>query len=76
MLSFYDVKFAVGIDGNGYVHDDIMDEQYKKLNEVKLDTTFSGADTSGKKNFLASLVEKLQANQALQTRFFLEQITK
>ncbi len=125
----YDVKFAVCIDGNGYVHDDIMDEllytmerdapedfevykkksgsdavwfalhwlmngnwsllnsnkteykrhkdeQYKKLDEVKLDTTFSGADTSGKKTFLASLVEKLQANQALQTRFFLEQITK
>lgn len=125
----YDVKFAVCIDGNGYVHDDIMDEllytmerdapedfeiykkksgsdavwfalhwlmngnwsllnsnkteykrhkdeQYKKLDEVKLDTTFSGADTSGKKTFLASLVEKLQANQALQTRFFLEKITK
>ena len=53
-----------------------QDEKYKKLNEVKLDSTFSGADTSSKKNFLASLSEKVQARQTLQNSFFLERISK
>ncbi len=53
-----------------------QDEQYKKLNEGKLDNTFSGADTSNKKNFLAALSEKLQAGQALQASFFLERIAR
>lgn len=51
-------------------------EQYKKLQEVKLDTTFAGADTSDKKSFLASVTEKLMANQNLQTDFFMERIKK
>ncbi len=130
----YNVKHAVGIDGNGYVHEDNTekylfamkkeapdtykkyeemrqssengevdaaffllhwamknldkieshrpeyerhkDEQYEKLQEVKLDDTFSGADTSDKENFLASIVEKLKRNQNLQQSFFMEQIMK
>lgn len=130
----YNVKHAVGLDGNGYVQEDNSekylfamekeapdmyktylemrrssengeidaafflihwamknldkieahrpeyqrhkDEQYEKLQKVKLDNTFSGADTSGKENFLASLVEKLRMNQNLQQSFFMEQIMK
>lgn len=53
-----------------------QDEKYKKLDEVKLDSTFSGADTSSKENFLASLAEKLQASQTLHTSVFQERISK
>lgn len=52
------------------------DEQYEKLQKVKLDDTFSGADTSSKENFLASIVEKLKMHQNLQQSFFMEQIMK
>lgn len=130
----YNVKYAVGLDGNGHVHDDNMeaylyamereapdtyktyqelrksskngevdaaffalhwamknlnliaanrpgyqrqkDEQYEKLQKVKLDDTFSGADTSSKEKFLASIVEKLKMNQNLQQSFFMEQIMR
>lgn len=53
-----------------------QDEKYKKLQTVKLDQTFAGADTSGKEQFLASLTEKLLANKNLQVSFFLDRIAK
>lgn len=52
------------------------DKKYQQLQKVELDSTFSGTDTSNKKNFLASLTEKLQANQNLQVSFFLERISQ
>ena len=52
------------------------EEQYEKLQQVKLDDTFSGADTSNKESFLASITEKLRAHQTLQTSFFMEQIMR
>lgn len=51
-------------------------KKYEQLQKVELDSTFAGADTSNKKNFLTSITEKLQANQNLQTSFFLQQISK
>ncbi len=52
------------------------DEQYEKLQKVKLADTFSGADTSSKEKFLSSIVEKLKMNQNLQQSFFMEQIMR
>ena len=51
-------------------------ERYEKLQKVKLDQTFSGADTSNKERFLSSLREKLQNSRNLQINFFLDQIAK
>lgn len=64
------------MNSNKKAYERYKKERYDDLQEVKLDQTFSGADTSGKKNFLASITGKLQANQALQTSFFLEQISR
>lgn len=130
----YRVKHAIGLDGNGYVHEDsrgevsfamqkydpeayaayqrlqnssgedtwesamfsmewmlknidlvaagrpgyqkYQDKQYEKLYQVKLDRTFSGADTSSKENFLSSIKEKLMANRELQLDFFMNQIAQ
>ncbi len=130
----YQVKHAIGLDGNGYVHEDsrgevsfamqkydpeayaayqrlksssgedtgasamfsmewmlknidlvaagrpgyqkYQDKQYEKLYQVKLDRTFSGADTSSKENFLSSIKEKLMANRELQLDFFMNQIAQ
>ena len=130
----YQVKHAVGLDGNGYVHEDgrgevsfamekydpeayakyqrlkdssgkdtgesamfsmewmlknidlvaaarpayqkYQDKQYEKLYQVKLDRTFSGADTSSKENFLLSIKEKLMASRELQLDFFMNQIAQ
>lgn len=52
------------------------DEQYENLQKVKLDNTFSKADTSSKERFLASLAEILKQNSALQSGFFLKQISQ
>lgn len=130
----YRVKHAIGLDGNGYVHEDsrgevsfamqkydseayaayqrlqnssgedtwesamfsmewmlknidlvaagrpgyqkYQDKQYEKLYQVKLDRTFSGADTSSKENFLSSIKENLMANRELQLDFFMNQIAQ
>ena len=53
-----------------------QDKQYEKLYQVKLDRTFSGADTSSKEKFLASIKEKLMANRELQLDFFMDQIAQ
>ena len=52
------------------------DEQYEKLQSVKLDSTFAGADTSSKEKFLASMRERLKAASGLQVVFFLERIAR
>ncbi len=52
------------------------DEQYEKLQSVKLDSTFAGADTTSKEKFLASIRERLKAASGLQVDFFLERIAR
>ena len=78
--AFFALRWAMAnidaVAGYRTVYERHKDEEYGRLDEVKPDQTFAGADTSGKENFLASIREKLRENQRLQTEFFLEQIAK
>lgn len=57
-------------------YDKAKDEKYEKLQKVKLDDTFSKADTSSKERFLASIAEILKKNPTLQSSFFLNRISQ
>lgn len=78
--SFFALRWAMAhmdaVAGNRKAYGRHKDEQYGRLEQLKLDQTFSGVDVSGKEGFLASVRERLQANQKLQADYFLEQIQK
>ena len=77
--AFFMVRWAMKnlnlINGNRKNYKEKQEEQYEKLQKVKLDQTFAGTDTTSKESFLASIREKLQANKSLQIDLFLKQIT-
>ncbi len=71
------MKHLTLVEANRTDYEKLRDERYKKLDEVKLDQTFSGADTSSKESFLASIKEKLNAARnpnIANTEFFLKRI--
>ena len=78
--AFFALRWAMKnlnlIAANRPEYDKLKDEQYEKLQKVKLDDTFSKADTSSKERFLASLTEILKQNHALQTGFFFGRISQ
>ncbi len=67
------------VEANRTDYEKLRDERYEKLEKVKLDQTFSGADTSSKESFLASIAEKLKSAQSpniVNTEFFLKRLAE
>lgn len=77
--AFFSLRWAMAnlnlVAANRSDYQKQQDEKYEQLQKVELDQTFSGSDTSGKEKFLASIAQKLAA-QNLNTDFFLKQIAK
>ena len=77
--AFFALRWAMAnlnlVEANRPGYQKQQDEKYERLQSVKLDQTFSGSDTSSKEKFLASIAQKLAA-QNLNTDFFLKQIAK
>lgn len=78
--AFFALRWAMKnlnlIAANRPDYEKLKNKQYENLQKVKLDDTFSKADTSSKERFLASLAEILKQNHTLQTGFFFNRISE